>query len=363
MSLQQIIQCAPFRLSQPRALTRYETAVVTEAVRMGYADVQVAAPGYEVSSLVAAMMQQAHCPAWRSSVFGPAPAVSTYAYRCFAAWFARLDTLSKTRAMQDIVTKGLLCGLNGTSWGSGSCPSVAFVGGNAQQLWEGAPQQGGAPRSGDEACAFHRQRIAYMPMTGEEMLQIFELYGGQLPPQLAQAKQYGQPFMKRSFLVGVEARPASLANIGSDPLAVARALTEDVALIWAPGKGASIKFLLDQPLDGAKLNALLQAMMPDMLPDLLGQLPQLIPGLIPPPDDPIWGTLGGLLTPMVPRAAAAVGPQPQTPPTTGTPVVDKPGSQLPTNPPWPELGGSFRVGLGLLAFAAATALVYMALRR
>jgi hypothetical protein len=288
VSLNDIIGCAPFRLPQPRALTRFEISVVGEALARGFGLAGVFPPPHaEIQALLGAIMTQQSCPRWKTSMFGPAPAVSTYAYRCLASWYAKLDPVSKGNVLADIVGKGLLCNPN-PPWAS--CPSATQIGGQPQQLWEGAPQEG-VFQPGDEICAGPRRQIAYLPLTGQELLDLFELYGGGLPPQLQQAKLAGTTFLDRSFLIGIEARPATVATIGNtaDPLAVARALTEEAALIWAPGRGASVRFLLEEQIDGAKLNALISAMMPDLLPDLLGNLGNILPGLIPPPDDPIWG--------------------------------------------------------------------------
>lgn len=356
MSLLDIIHCAPFRLPAPRKLTRFEVSVVGDALAQGYRAVGRPTPFPEIQALLGAIMQQNSCPRWTTTAFGPAPAVSTYAYRCLASWYAPLDPLSKSRALADIATKGLLCAPN-PPWAS--CPGAAGVAGQPQHLWEGAPQIG-SPQPGDEPCAIPRGRIAYLPLTGKEMLELFELVGGSLPPQLAQAKAAGSAFMDRSFLVGVQARPVTAATVGNtaDPLALARALTEEAALIWAPGKGASVLFLLEQPIDGAKVNALIQAMMPDLLPDLLGNLGNILPGLIPPPTDPIWGQLLGGLVPTVSQAAGAPV-QPGTPPTTGLPIVDQPGETLSEQPP-PGLKGESagRWPWGVAAFLASAALTY-----
>jgi hypothetical protein len=363
VSLQQIIQCAPFRLPQPRALTRFEVSVVGQAIATGFRDAGVFQPPFvEVQALLNTVLQQQGCPRWRTTAFGPAPAVSTYAYRCLGAWYAKLDPVSKANVLADIATKGLLCSA-APPWAN--CPSTQMVGGQPQHLWEGAPQMG-TPQPGDEACAWPRARIAYLPLTGKEMLALFEMVGGALPPQLQQAKNAGPAFLDRSFLVGIEARPATAATIGNtaDPLALARALTEEAALIWAPGRGASVRFLLEEQIDGTKVNALLQAMMPDLLPELLGNLGNLLPGLIPGPNDPIWGQLLGGLVPTVPRSASASTVQPGTPPTTGLPIVDQPGGTLPTEPPAGlELGGAKPYAWGLAAFVVSAAVTYVAFGR
>lgn len=362
MSLQDIINCAPFRLPQPRALSRFEVSVVGQAIARGFGDAGVfPAPFPEVQALLNTIIHQPSCPRWTTSMFGPAPAVSTYAYRCLAAWYAGLDPVSKANVLKDIATGGLLCSPN-PPWAA--CPSAQQIGGQPQHLWEGAPQEG-TPKPGDEACAWPRANIAYLPLTGKELLSLFEMVGGQLPPQLQQAKSAGKAFMDRSFLVGVQARPATAATIGNtaDPLALARALTEEAALIWAPGRGASIRFLLDEQIDGTKMNALLQAMLPDLLPDLLGNLGNILPGLIPPPNDPIWGQLLGGLVPMVPRASGGTV-EPGTPPNTGLPIVDQPGGQLPKEPPAGlDLGGGVaRFGWGLAALVISAAATYVAFR-
>ena len=276
--------------------------MVRSALRAGYtaAGVFAMAPAAraEIEALLGAIRHQTGCPAWTSTAFGPAPAVAPLAYECLGAWYSRLDPQSKARALADVAARGLLCAPN-PPWAA--CPHVRGLTG-PKDLWEGAAQRGElAP--GAEACAGPRQRISYLPMRGKEMLELFRLAGGALPPQLAEAARFGAQFLDRDFLIGVEARPpdprlgAELAR-ALDLLAVARALIADIAIVWAPGKGASLRFLLEQPLDGGKLVALLTVMAPDLLPSML---PQLLPALIPPPSDPLWqvlfGTLGQVLRP------------------------------------------------------------------
>jgi hypothetical protein len=365
VALADIIHCAPFRLTTPRALSGYEWTVVRQALRSGYAQAGVfamtPAARAEIETLLATLANQTACPGWRQSAFGPAPAVAPFAYECLGAWYARLDPASKARALADIA-HGLLCQPN-PPWAS--CPHARALG--PRDLWEGAVQRGElAP--GVEPCALPRQRISYVPMRGTELLALFRLAGGQLPPQLAEAARFGGAFLERDFLVGVEAKPPDPAVLGQlarsvDLLAIARALVQDVALVWAPGKGASVRFLLDQPLDGSKIIALVTVMLPDLLPSML---PTLLPQLIPPPNDPLWGTLFGTLGQVLgPRPAPLRGfgqAEPGTPPTTGVAVIDRPGSELPTDPP-PIRGlkptsSSFVIGIGAAVLAVGLLAVY-----
>lgn len=330
MSLEQVIGCAPFRLPNPRSLTAYEWTVVRGALEDGFmaAGVPVANPGpqAQVTALLAALQYQRACAAWKQSAFGPAPAVAPYAYECLAAWYARLEPTAQTRALGDIGYGAILCTPN-PPWAG--CPHAQIlIGRGARDLWEGAPQLGRLD-SGSEACAPLRQRTSYTPMKGQEMLELFRAVGGQVPPELAQAVALGNQFTQRDFLIGIQIKPgspelsAAIAQ-ATDLRQAARLAIEEMALIWAPGRGASVLFLLEDVVDPYKITALIQMMAPDLaaeiIPNLAGYLPQLLP----------W-VLGQGSTQQLARRSFA---QPPTPPTTGIRVLDAPGPTLPkTDPP------------------------------
>lgn len=364
MTLAEIVDCAPFRLRQPRPLTTYEWTVVRGAIEAGFMaarrPVQNPLEQQKVLALLTAIQTQQPCPRWRQSSFGPPPAVAPYAYECLGAWFGALDPASQARALADVQT-GLLCRPN-PPWAA--CPHAqVYIGRGQRDLWEGAPQVG-ALFSGAERCAWPRQRTAYVPMTGQEMLEVFKRVGGTLPPQLEQAARFGAAFIQRDFLVGIQLKAASpqlstqIAQ-ASTPLEAARLAIEDMALIWAPGRGASVLFLLDEQFDPAKLTALLGSMMPELIGDigLPAILPQMLPWLLPSQQQimPFAG-LGGL------SGYSGLGLEPGTPPTTGVDVVDQPGDELPTDPP-PIEGIDVRsprpvaLMLGAAAAALATAFV------
>lgn len=369
MSADWIIHCAPFRMRQPAPLTHFEWSVVRNAIASGYnaAGVSSLLPQsiVEIGAIVQAMATQQSCPAWRTTAFGPAPAVNSYPYRCFGAWFAPMDSMSKGRALADIHNKGLLCSQE-VPWAGCSAVKQGYGKFGAAQ-WEGSAQNGdllpGVEFPDVERCAAMRKRTSYIPMTGAEMLELFRTVGGQLPAQLEAVAALGTQFVQRDFLIGVEMRATPLAQMpplqtNTNLLALAKAVIEDVAIIWAPGRGESILFLLDQPLDGTKLTGLIGRMMPDLLGEVIPGLPGLLPGLIPPPDDPIWGTifatigtapLQGLGSLTSSRSARS----PHTPPNTGSDVVDRVGTTLPREGP-PISGGTADV-LATLAVAAVIA--------
>lgn len=325
MSLAEVIGCAPFRLTTPRSLTYYEWTVVRASLESGMMAVgaPVAHPAIQaqVSALLGAIQSQSRCLSWRQSAFGPAPAVAPYAYECLGAWFAGLDAAGQAAALGAIAQGDLLCTPN-PPWAG--CPHAqVLIGRGARDLWEGAAQVGRLS-GGDEACAPMRQRTSYTPMKGEEMLELFRAVGGQVPPELSQAVALGSQFSQRDFLVGIQLKPGS-PELGAaiaqapDIRTAARIAIEEMALIWAPGRGASVLFLLEDVVDPYKVTALIQMMAPDLAAELIPQLPQLLPELLP------W-IFGQGTTQQLARRSFA---QPQTPPTTGIRVLDTPGTRLP----------------------------------
>lgn len=380
MTLQQVISCAPFRLAQPRNLTSFEWTVVEEAIARGYESVGVFARSAQASAqiraLVGAIAAQPQCPGWRTSAFGPAPAVAPLAYECFGAWFARLDAASQARALYDIGYAGLLCGRNlPAGYQLYSCPPAGSSYGIGRgDQWEGSPQNGTIyTGAAVETCAYVRDRIVYTPVTGKEMIELFKAAGGQVQPQMAAAAQMAT-FINRSFLLGIQLRqgsPALTTQAGSttDLLALAKMAIEEAALIWAPGKGGSVMFLVDGS-DPTKLLQLMAMMAPDLLNDVLPGLPNLLPGLIPPAGDPFWSTVLGTATQILGGGAmqgcGAFGQtdqdikQPGTP-VTGVDVVDTPGEQLDkTTPP---IEGLKLAGMSVTSwlFAAGAAALVAAL--
>lgn len=377
MTIEQVIGCAPFRLPAPRPLVRYEWSVVRGAIDSGATDAGRSpydpATSAALQALFSAITAQTACMDWRQSAFGPAPAVAPFAYQCLAAWYVTLDPASQARAVADISTRGLLCAPN-PPWAG--CPAVqARIGQGARDLWEGAPQIGEL-RAGDPQCAEPRQRTSYTPMTGREMLELFRTVGGTLPADLEQAAQFGAQFVNRDFLVGIQLRRSSpglaqqVAN-APDMWTAARLAVEEMALIWAPGRGGSVLFLLDEQPDPAKFYALIQSMMPDLVGEVLPGLPQVLPWLFP-TQQQLLPSLSGLIS-LQGLCGLGEGPSaqsPQTPPTTGVDVIDKPGGDLPKDkPPVPSLKErvvgtprSMALWLGAAAAVLTTAFVYQLFR-
>lgn len=272
MAFVDLVSCAPFRLPAPRPLTPYEWNIVgtTFARSMPFA----------AASSLTSLIQTQPCAEWKTSAFGPAPAVSTYYYNALGRWFASLDPASKARATADIAG-GLLC--------SGQTPWKAFADGSP--TWEGETQNPGGVASsavqGLERCAAERQRCFYTPMTGADFIAFAKLVMispppgmPPLPPVVQQMIQSNLPeeFLKRTFLLGFE------TALPGEPLKIL--IFSEVALIWAPGQGASVAsiFRADGTIDIAVVMAVLAALAPSlaqtMLPGMIKNLPNLLPGLL-----------------------------------------------------------------------------------
>jgi hypothetical protein len=338
MTAQEVINCAPWRLSQPRPLTPYEWTVVENAIHEGVvsaAKVPSTTTKQASVALTMAISTQRACPTWTHSAFGPAPAVSTYAYGCLGSWWGALDPLSQGRVITDI-SGGLLChqpvpwahcplGQRGTSW---SPVSRSEYGAQRGILAPGAPA---AP------CVITRQRTVYTPLTGKELNELMRvLGGGVVPAELSQLmRSGGQLFANTSFLVGWQLR--SNVNIGAlqslatpqDLLKLLDAALEEVVVVTAPGKGVSIRqMVVTGTVDPAKLIAILQQIDPsawgDLMQNLPGWLQQQLPGLLQQAQLPgldlgaLMGALGGNVQHKLVSNA-------RMPDDTGYSVVDQPG--------------------------------------
>lgn len=347
--LQDILNCAPFRLASPRPLTQYEWTVVENAVRAGLmlrSGLPSDAVEYDARALTTAISRQVACPAWTTSEFGPPPAVSRYAYTCLGNWFGSLDASSKGRVIQDIGT-GLLCS-SFRPW-EGLCALSRLE--TPRNLWEGSEQRG-AMFPGADACIVNRVRTMYAPMTGAEIVELGKrLMWGNIPQLLEQASQL-PGFMQRSFLIGIQAREPSgglLATLGSgNVFAAMDALVEDLALIWAPGRGISLKAgIMSGHLD---VNALMTAMA-DVLPSMVNDWMQNLPGLL---GNVLPGLLPGGLFPQVQqRFVGSSGAAPRTL-LMGLDITDQVGDQLPPEDPLQDLtpGSARRLGSALALDAA-----------
>lgn len=375
MSLSEIVQCAPFRQNAPRPLSSYEWGVVQTAMARAMNQTQFGVGNTtEPRDLVLAMQVQT-CPAWKQSSFGPPPCVATFWYKCFAAWYAGFDPLSRMKIRAD-VAMGLLCQPN-APW-AGCTPAARGAG--MADVWEGGPQQvdgsigvGGAL----EYCASYRDRTVYAPVRGRELVKIFQQLGpGGVPPGLVQMAEAAPAlFLDRDFLLGVQAKkhiPPEVLLGQASPVGLALQVLEDVALIWGPGQGASVLDFFKGPIDPQKLAGLLGALSPDLLgaavaaaPAVLQQYGPLMTGLLGAAGQILggggfkgFGSYGGF---------GAVHPglaQPGTPSNTGIRLLDVPVSGLGKEPAPPLPPGTKTVGIGdtgkallLGAAAAAVALV------
>jgi len=343
MALAEIIACAPFRLPAPRPLTAYEWNIVGTTISKS-------APYADANALVGALQAQP-CAAWKTSAFGPPPAVSTGAYEGLGRWYVSLDAPSRANAIAGI-TRGDLCKPG---------PWQSFY--PQQPTWEGGVQNPDGSASsnvqGLEACARERQLATYVPTTGQDIVNVAKLVllaqpqlANQVPPfimGMIQNGQIPQDFLSRSFLFGIEfAKPGEQTKVP---------FCSEVALIWAPGQGASVADLFGpNGIDLAKLIVLLQAMAPSIAPSLIPAiLPNLgsifpgllqqIPGLgaaIPQVMPQIQQNLPSILAAATQVASTVLAgtnqagkpwilplngvdagaSSPHTPPTTGVPIVD-----------------------------------------
>jgi hypothetical protein len=333
MALQDVINCAPFRLPQPRPLTDFEWNLIGDAMTFYTSqsgDTSIA------RALIPAIQAQS-CSEWKTSAFGPAPAVNRRAYMALARWFATLDPTSKQNALNAIVQNGLLCQPN-SPWAAfdpASDPQMtqlsqvvaqviqsmpaSMVPPSALQvigplttekivslsLWEGAaaipgPVAMAQVNSGNlEPCGRGRVFTGYIPVSGQDLLRFVSAINGGasgamvpgwggilaqampgLPPFLApflQNVQLPPQLASQTFLVGLELNPGviqaamDIAFGGRRTPVTFQEIFSNVALIWAPGQGADIRGLFrpDGTIDAAQVAILVQTMMPTLAPAML----------------------------------------------------------------------------------------------
>jgi hypothetical protein len=200
--------------------------------------------------------------------------------------------------------------------------------------WEGSEQRGQLT-SGADACAEMRTRTTYVPMTGSEMLSLFrKIHPEGLPTQLEQAAAAsGSLFADRTFLIGIQLRTPTqdiLGQIGAarDLRQAADAIVEDAAIIWAPGRGTSIRnMLVTGEIDMSAMMTMMGELLPQMWGQWMQQLPQVLPGLLPGlfPGGTIPGSLFGHQT-----ATKSLAPGSAD---TGLPITDDVGSSQDTSDP------------------------------
>ena len=349
MPLQEVINCAPFRLAAQRSYTAYEWNIIgtTFAQYMTPADAQ---------ALTVAVQTQP-CAEWRTSIFGPAPCVSTRWYDALGAWFGQLDAASKAFALADI-QKGLLCASGTPPWaGFDKSKRVGttkiYIAPSAGALydmvaWEGEIQNPSAAASRNvanlEPCASLRSRTQYIPVRTGDVVSFVrmmlaspsipgmpsvtsQLGLGSLPPFLLQMLQNAPvptELANKTFLLGIEINASGTGSV-----------FETMALIWAPGKGADRRPGLGQ--DG-KFNmpaviAILTLMLPDIVggflqipPQVAVQIPQIaaqIPGVFTAATQMAGSIFGGGKPMQGLGGILADGSySPQTAPTTGLPIID-----------------------------------------
>lgn len=348
MALQDVISCAPFRLPAPRPLTAYEWNIVGTLFSRSL--------DFAAANALVIALQTQPCAEWKTSAFGPPPAISPASYEGLGKWFASLNAPSRANALASIA-QGALCKPG---------PWQAFY--PAQPTWEGAAQNpDGAAASGVpglEACAAERKRTPYIPVTGQDLVNVAKLVlvsqpqiAQQIPPPflaMIQNGQLPQDFLSRSFLVGIE-----FAGPNDKPKVP---FCSEVALIWAPGQGASIADLfgpngINLPAVIALLTAMGPSIMPSLIPasipgmgaifpGLLQQIltvPQTLPQTLPQVQQALPGLLSAATQVLQTAAQGAPGqpwalPQklplagleggamsPQTPARTGVPIVDEVG--------------------------------------
>lgn len=366
--LSETIQCCPWRLDTPRWLTQYEWTIVQNTIEESVVTAQgglySAQSKAMAVALTTAIASQNQAPAWKQSAFGPAPAVATYAYGCLGSWWATLDPLSQGRVITDIHATDLLR-RDAPPWAT--CPRAL-----RDQKWTAGMQSEYQIQKGItghpgivDACADTRYRTAYFPTTGQGLIAMMEAVGGGvLSPDLQQlVRMGGTVFSNRTFIVGLEFKrvidwnkmPATLASM-QDLMKVLDAMVAEIALIWAPGQGSSLRQMVTTgQIDPAQLAAMAQALMPTAIDDFFKAIPALLP-MLP-------GLLGGA-APMNVTAPLNVSKSfsdPSTPPNTGYRVVDKPGSQqsdaAPTGATAASVGPDVGVWLAVAAVVVGGALL------
>lgn len=339
MTTQEVINCAPWRLAQPRPLTPYEWTVAENAVHgsiLTGGKVPSIASRQAARALTMAVSQQRACPSWTHSAFGPAPAVATYAYGCLGSWWGALDPVSQTRALAELAT-GLLCAPQ-VPWEN--CP-------RAQQdlSWrplsrsEYGAQRGTPPRPGAlpaNSCELVRRGTVYTPLTGKELNDLMHALGdGVVPPEFAKIVHTGgHLFANTSFLIGWQLRrnpdlgKLQALSTPQDLMRMLDETLEEVVVVSAPGKGVSIRqMIVTGTVDPAKLILILQQINPSAWGDLIQQLPSLLPGLLqqlPPLPFDLGGILGALGGANVQHKLVKSA---QMPNDTGYSVIDKPGDE------------------------------------
>lgn len=339
--LRQIVDCCPWRLAKPRALSMYEWTVVERAIhesiaaaRGGMFSAQTEAMAKTLTGTLAAQNQ---APGWKQTSFGPAPAVATYLYGCLGSWWGALDPASQARALADMAATNLLR-RKSPPWQS--CPrEQTDVHWRAGIKSEYQAQRGALGRPGviADPCSNTRMRTSYLPVTGKQLLDIMTAVGGgQLDPQLQNmVKMGGALFEKRTFILGIEFKaqpdfnkmPSSLSTM-ADLMKIADAMLQEAALIWARGQGISIRqAIVSGQIDPAQLMRLVQAMAPEAAADWWQNLPQLLPGL----DSLLQGAIPMDVTHELDVSRSFASPS--TPPTTGLKVVDQPAAKQDTTPP------------------------------
>lgn len=337
MAIEQIVGCTPWRLLQPRPFTDYEWGVVHTCIA-GQASGRLQPAEFfgsqaETMALVTAIRQQS-CAAWKGTAFGPAPAVDTRWFKALATWYWGLP-LAQRATVPGQIMSGLLCG-QATPW---AMPIVTGKGPG-----EYAPQLSDFPAV--DACSDSRKRTMYAPMTGREMMNLFKLLDPQhqLPPQLVQiAAMAPAMFLDRDFIVGIQLKPLDnlpgfLGTMGQwTQMPSATAVVDDVALIWAPGKGASVLNLISGgPIDMNAVAALITQMAPDLLGGL-GAIPglaQALPGLLQQYAGPLATVFGSTQQKPTPNFSPSPSPAP-----VGNKLADTPapvlGSMRDPAPPLP----------------------------
>lgn len=337
-----IVGCAPFRQTSRRTLTAFEWAVGATALGGGMSRSRVGMGATsEPGAVMTAMVQQTANPAWSTTEFAPSPCLSTYWYDAFGAWYGGFDVPTRTKILGDI-GRGLL-GSGNTPWGAFAAPQRGGPSGS----WEGSlqtvsPVYGLVPGNIGEAI---RGRTSYTPITGREALKLLSFLGpqNQLPPGMGQlANAAPSMFMDRQFLLGIQAKQnidvQGLLAGGQDMAGLALKVLDDVALVWAPGQGASLMDFLRGQVDPLRLLGMLTQMTPDLfgqvtnnLPGILQNLPALGPDIFSTANQ-VLRSLGGGTSLQGFGVVAPAAAQPGTPPNTGVSLIDLTTKQLAATP-------------------------------
>lgn len=257
-----------------RPLSQWEWRVVATALETALLLTNLDAR-FDAPKIVGAI-QQSPAVAWKTTQYGPSPAVSTKLYAKLARWYAKLNQVGRNNALQDIANGSLLT-TKRSLW-----DTVETSNFSEQDAWEGSMQivsqssSNLAPYPASE-CEAIRAEVGYLPVTGEQALKAIRyLQGGAALSDAMQPLLQAAPalFLQRTFLLGVRMKTGvNLAGLLGSMVSLqsASSLFHDVVLVWAPGRGTSLLPYIQAGVSPASVAGLMTTMGADIIGAELGQ--------------------------------------------------------------------------------------------